>query len=81
MARTVLMAEVSGGGYEGDKRLDWIDGVNVVLGNRGTTWSLRVNAIKTQVRFRMARENVDLCTSIFQPIAHGPSIQRHRLKI
>ena len=65
MARTVLMAEVSGGGYEGDKRLGWIDGVNVALGNRGTTWSLRVNALKTQVHFRMARENVDSCTSIF----------------
>ena len=40
MARRVLMAEVSGGRYEGGRvrgrpRLGWMDGVKVALGNRG----------------------------------------------
>ena len=35
MARGVLMAEVSGGRVRGRPRLGWMDGVKVVLGNRG----------------------------------------------
>ena len=35
MARGVLMAEVSGGRVRGRPRLSWMDGVKVVLGNRG----------------------------------------------
>ena len=34
MARRVLMAEVSGGWVRGRPRLDWMDGINVALGNR-----------------------------------------------
>ena len=37
MARSVLMAEVTGGRVRGRPRLGWMDGVKVVLGNRGTT--------------------------------------------
>ena len=37
MARTVLMAEVSGGRVRGRPRLGWMDGVKVTLGNRGMT--------------------------------------------
>ena len=37
MARRVLMAEVSGGRVRGRRRLGWMDGVKVVLGNRGMT--------------------------------------------
>ena len=37
MARTVLMAEVSGGRIQGRPRLGWMDGVKVALGNRGMT--------------------------------------------
>ena len=37
MARSVLMAEVSGGRVRGRPRLVWIDGVKVALGNRGMT--------------------------------------------
>ena len=37
MARKVLMAEVSGGGVRGRRRLGWMDGVKVALGNRGMT--------------------------------------------
>ena len=35
MAKTVLMAEVSGGRVRGRPRLGWMDGVKVALGNRG----------------------------------------------
>ena len=37
MVRRVLTAEVSGGRVGGRPRLGWMDGVKVVLGNRGTT--------------------------------------------
>ena len=37
MARRALMAEVRGGWVGGRPRLGWIDGVKVVLGNRGMT--------------------------------------------
>ena len=37
MARTVLMAEVSGGRVRGRPMLGWMDGVKVALGNRGMT--------------------------------------------
>ena len=37
MARRVLMAEVSGGRVRARPRLGWMDGVKVVLGNRGMT--------------------------------------------
>ena len=37
MARVVLMASVSGGRVRGRPRLGWMDGVKVVLGNRGMT--------------------------------------------
>ena len=37
VARKVLMAEVSGGRVRGRPRLGWMDGVKVVLGNRGMT--------------------------------------------
>ena len=37
LARRVLMAEVSGGRVRGRPRLGWMDGVKVVLGNRGMT--------------------------------------------
>ena len=37
MARRVLMAEVSGKRVRGRPSLGWMDGVNVALGNRGTT--------------------------------------------
>ena len=37
MARRTLMAEVSGGRVRGRPRLGWMDGANVVLGNRGMT--------------------------------------------
>ena len=44
MARTVLMAEVSGGLVRGRPRLGRMDGVKVALGNRGITLD---NARKT----------------------------------
>ena len=50
MARRVLMAEVSGGRVRGRPRLGWMDGVKVALGNRGMTWRLRDNALKTGKR-------------------------------
>ena len=37
MARTVLMAKVSGGRVQGRPRLGWMDGVKVALGKRGMT--------------------------------------------
>ena len=37
MARRVSMAEVSGGRVRGRPRFGCMDGVNVVLGNRGMT--------------------------------------------
>ena len=37
MARSVLMAEVSGERIRGRPRLGWMDGVKVALGNRGMT--------------------------------------------
>ena len=37
VARKVLMAEVSGGRVRGRPRLGWMDGVKVVLGDRGMT--------------------------------------------
>ena len=37
MARRVLIAEVSGGRERGRPRLGWMDGVKVVLDNRGMT--------------------------------------------
>ena len=37
MARTVLMAEVSGGRLRVRPMLGWMDGVKVALGNRGMT--------------------------------------------
>ena len=36
-ARRVLITEVSGGRVRGRRRLGWMDGVNVALGNRGMT--------------------------------------------
>ena len=35
MARRVLMAELSGGPVRGRAMLGWMNGVKVVLGNRG----------------------------------------------
>ena len=37
MARSVLMAEVSGGRVRERQRLGWVDDVKVALGNRGMT--------------------------------------------
>ena len=37
IARRVSMAEVSGGRVRGRSRLGWMDGVKVVLSNRGMT--------------------------------------------
>ena len=37
MTRRVLMAEVSGGRFQGRPRLGWMNGVKVALGNRGMT--------------------------------------------
>ena len=37
IGRRVLMAKVSGGRVQGRPRLGWMDGVKVVLGNRGMT--------------------------------------------
>ena len=37
MARTLLIAEVSGGRVRGSPRLGWMDGVKVALDNRGMT--------------------------------------------
>ena len=37
MARSELMAEVSGGRVRGRPRLGWMDGVKVALGNKGMT--------------------------------------------
>ena len=48
MARSVLMAEVSGSRVRGRPRLGWIDGVKVALGNRGMTWRLRDNARRSE---------------------------------
>ena len=37
MARTVLLAKVSGGRVRGKPRLGWMDGAKVALGNTGMT--------------------------------------------
>ena len=37
MARTVLVAELSGGRVRGRPRLCWMNSVKVALGNRGMT--------------------------------------------
>ena len=37
MARSVLMAQVSGGRVRGRPRLRWMDGLKVALGNKGMT--------------------------------------------
>ena len=51
MARRVLMAEVSGGRVRGRPRLGWMDGVKVVLSNRGMT----VEAAQQLMRERSER--------------------------
>ena len=48
MARNVLMLEVSGGQVRGRLRLHWMDGVKVVLGNRGMT----VEAVRKRKEWR-----------------------------
>ena len=41
MARRVLMEEVSGDRVQGRPRLGWMDGVQVALGNRGGSATMR----------------------------------------
>ena len=41
MARSVLMADVSGGNVQGRPRLAWMDGVKVALGRSGGCATMR----------------------------------------
>ena len=52
MARRVLMAEVSGGRVRGRQRLSWMDGVKVVLGNRGMTVEAAQQCAKDRKEWR-----------------------------
>ena len=52
MARKVLMAEVSGGWVRGRLRLGWMDGLKVVLGNRGMTVDAGRQCAKDQKTWR-----------------------------
>ena len=52
MARTVLMAEVSGGRVRGRPRLSWMDCVKVALGNRGMTVEAAQQCAKDQKDWR-----------------------------
>ena len=47
MARRVLMAEVRGGRVRGSRRLCWMDGEKVALGNRGMTVKAARKIIKS----------------------------------
>ena len=50
MARSVLIAEVSGGRVRGTPRLGWMDGVKVALGNKG----MKVEAARQCAKDRKA---------------------------
>ena len=65
MARTVLMAEVSGGLVRGRQRLGWMDVVKVVLGNRGMT----VEAVFRDNGER--RERVSPGTYVIEQVSSG----------
>ena len=52
MARRVMMAEVCGGRVRGRPRLDWMDGVEVVLGNRGITVEAACQCAKYRKEWR-----------------------------
>ena len=52
MARSMLMAEVSGGRVRGIPRLGWMDGVKVALGNRGMTLEALRQCVKDRIEWR-----------------------------
>ena len=51
MARRVL-AEVSGGRVRGRQRLDWMDGMKVILGNRGMMVEATCQCAKDRKQWR-----------------------------
>ena len=52
IARRMLMAEVSGGRVRVRLRLGWMDGVKVVLGNRGMTAEAAPQCAKDRKEWR-----------------------------
>ena len=52
MARTVLMAEVSGERVRGRPRLGWMDGMKVALGNNGMTVEAERQCAKDRKKWR-----------------------------
>ena len=52
LARSVLMAKVSGGRVRGRPRLDWMDGVKVALSNRGMTVEVARQCAKDRKEWR-----------------------------
>ena len=52
MARSLLMAEVSGGRVRGRQRLGWINGAMVALGNRGMTVEAAPQCAKDRKEWR-----------------------------
>ena len=52
MARRVLVADVSGRRVRGRPRLGWMDGVKVVLGNRGMTVEAARQGAKDRKKWR-----------------------------
>ena len=55
MARTVLMAEVSGERVRGRLRLGWMDGVKVASGNRRMTVEVARQCAKDRKEWRALR--------------------------
>ena len=60
MARSMMMAEVSGGRVRGRPRLGWMDGVKVALGNRVMT----VEAARQRAKDRSRRNCFETNRSI-----------------
>ena len=76
MARRVLIAEVSGGRVAGRPRLGRMDGVQVALGNRGTTavgcTSLRERLERVESPGRYVTESVSCSHFFFALSTFGP---------
>ena len=75
MARSVLMAEVSGGRVRYRQRLGWMDSVNVALGNRVMTVEAARQCAKDRKKWSalMEMELTKFQEAIFAwPSAFGP---------
>ena len=73
MARRVLKTEVSGGRVRYRPRFSWMDGVKVVLGNRGMT----VEAARQRAKDQKSREPWYTCLALV-PILAWPCVLSDR---